>query len=65
MVCENRKAILLELEVLMVTVAMQLMVGQMIKAAKTTHKFIKMSHWLLKVGGFPSNFAGSSSQGCG
>lgn len=34
---------------LMVRVAMQLMGGHMIKASTTTRKFIKNSHWLLKV----------------
>ncbi|CAN0060146.1 unnamed protein product [Hapterophycus canaliculatus] len=45
------QSILMELEVLMVRVAMQLMAGHMYKAATSTRKFLKMSHWLLKVRG--------------
>lgn len=33
----------------MVRVAMQLMAGHMLKAATSTRKFLKASHWLLKV----------------
>ncbi|CAM9345495.1 unnamed protein product [Scytosiphon promiscuus] len=47
----RRRSMLMELEVLMVRVAMQLMAGHMYKAATSTRKFLKMSHWLLKVGG--------------
>lgn len=34
---------------LMVRVAMELMAGHMLKAAALTRKFLKSSHWLLKV----------------
>eukprot|EP00903_Cladosiphon_okamuranus_P019227 g17681.t1 len=42
------QSLLMELEVLMVRVAMQLMAGHMLKAATLTRKFLKASHWLLK-----------------
>lgn len=51
------QSILMELEVLMVRVAMQLMAGHMYKAATSTRKFLKMSHWLLKVRAQPPNTA--------
>lgn len=37
----------------MVRVAMQLMAGQVIKAAATIRKVIKGSHWLLQVSHVP------------
>ncbi|CAN0190861.1 unnamed protein product, partial [Ectocarpus sp. 12 AP-2014] len=42
------QSLLMELEVLMVRVAMQLMAGHMLKAATSTRKFLKTSNWLLK-----------------
>ncbi|CAM9952978.1 unnamed protein product, partial [Laminaria digitata] len=42
------QSILVELEVLMVRVAMQLMAGHVYKAAASTRKFIKSAHWLFK-----------------
>ncbi len=49
----TKQSVLMELEVLMVRVAMQLMAGHMYKAATSTRKFLKSSHWLLKVRGEP------------
>lgn len=46
---QHQQSLLMELEVLMVRVAMQLMAGHMLKAATSTRKFLKTSNWLLKV----------------
>lgn len=43
------QSILIEVEVLMVRVAMQLMAGQVVKASSTIRKVIKSSYWLLQV----------------